>query len=279
MRNQKEDFEKSVTKITKCNRAFGSKAKQKRAAEDLKLLPNLSEKLLASENEQKTESKSYTILDLFKNPEMAKVTCTVGLVWLATALSYWGIAFNSASLPGSIFLTNIIWAVTELPVYVLSKPIMDHEKIGRVGSTSWSLLGAGACVLVGTVFAHLSRCEMKLPGFEAFEHPFVVIAFACSTIGKLFLCLTYNAIYLHMIELFPTPVRGSAASFLGIANRLGSLLSPVIIYIYSKVNWLPNLIIGILCISAGILSRWLPETLGHPMLMTFEDAFELYREN
>ena len=60
------------------------------------------------------------------------------------------------------------------------------------------------------------------------------------------------------------------------ASRIGGMLSPVFGSLYEVVSWLPGSIFGGCAIVAGLLSFFLPETHGIPMLMNFDEAHLLY---
>ena len=104
-------------------------------------------------------------------------------------------------------------------------------------------------------------------------------AFICSLIGKLAISASFAIIYNLTAELFPTQVRANAIGICSMTSRIGGIISPVFISLYDVVSWLPGTLFGGFAIAAGLLSFFLPETLGEPMLMNFEDANRLYTKN
>ena len=60
------------------------------------------------------------------------------------------------------------------------------------------------------------------------------------------------------------------------AGRIGGIVAPLLTGITS-MPWLYPLIFGVLCVLAGFLILFLPETAGKPMLSTIEEAEAYYR--
>lgn len=58
--------------------------------------------------------------------------------------------------------------------------------------------------------------------------------------------------------------------------RVGSILAPFIIDLNNYVTWLPNTILGVVSVIAGVMSAFFPETNGRPMLETIEEAEAFY---
>ena len=62
-------------------------------------------------------------------------------------------------------------------------------------------------------------------------------------------------------------------------SRLGGIAAPGILALYELVRWLPGTLFGVLAIVAGVMSWFLPETYGAPMLMSFDQAKQFYDGN
>merc|ERR1711881_93115 len=113
-------------------------------------------------------------------------------------------------------------------------------------------------------------------GTNAFENTYLLASFVISTIGKFSVAGTFAIIYNYTSELFPTKVRTNAVAIGSAVARIGGVAAPYIIILYKWKNWVPGTIFGIMGLLSGWLTFKLPETRGHPMLMTFEDAQDLY---
>ncbi|CAG5112533.1 Oidioi.mRNA.OKI2018_I69.chr2.g6740.t1.cds [Oikopleura dioica] len=94
--------------------------------------------------------------------------------------------------------------------------------------------------------------------------------------GKLGVSCAFAVIWIYASELFPTVVRTNAVGLGSMAGRIGGIVSPFILEIGGSIPWLPPLIFGTVCITAGISLLLLPETLGMSMLNTIPDANEFY---
>lgn len=54
--------------------------------------------------------------------------------------------------------------------------------------------------------------------------------------------------------------------------RVGSVVAPFCVYLADIWIYLPQLIVGILAFIIGLLTMFLPETLGQPLTSTLEEA-------
>ncbi|EPB72100.1 hypothetical protein ANCCEY_08804 [Ancylostoma ceylanicum] len=70
----------------------------------------------------------------------------------------------------------------------------------------------------------------------------------------------------------PTVVRAIGMGMSSMVAGSGLLLAPHIVKLGDYMKILPLLIMGLMALSAGICTFFLPETLGAPLPMTLEDA-------
>ena len=73
-------------------------------------------------------------------------------------------------------------------------------------------------------------------------------------------------------ELFHTPIRNSAMGMCSTMARVGALLAPTIADLDSVAAFLPFVIMGGGAIIVGLLAFLLPETRGHNLPETLEEA-------
>ena len=76
-----------------------------------------------------SDSKTFSILDLFSHRQMGMVALNIGICFLVNTLVYYGLSFNVDSLSGSLYVNNVINGFVELVAYLLCMVLMD--KIGR----------------------------------------------------------------------------------------------------------------------------------------------------
>ena len=73
-------------------------------------------------------------------------------VFWATSMVFYGLSYNAAALPGSIYVNNFINAIVELAGYVLTMFIMVY--LGRRPITSSSIILASVtCLVCGILFS------------------------------------------------------------------------------------------------------------------------------
>lgn len=75
-----------------------------------------------------------------------------------------------------------------------------------------------------------------------------------------------------MTELLPTVVRAQGVAFIHIMGYVASIIAPFIILLVQINQNLPLVVLGIIGIVSGILSIFLPETLGQELPQTLTDG-------
>ena len=147
----------------------------------------------------------------------------------------------------------------------------DTKFFGRRRLLFISYCIAGATIIASVVLNEISFCV----GGDL-SNPVVLTSFILSTTGKFAITSSFGIIYNYTTELFPTCVRANAIGVCSMFSRTAGMLSPVISDLYDKVSWLPGSLFGGIAVIAAILTLMLPETRGKPLIMTFEDAQNLY---
>uniref|UniRef100_A0A915NVG3 MFS domain-containing protein n=1 Tax=Meloidogyne floridensis TaxID=298350 RepID=A0A915NVG3_9BILA len=203
-------------------------------------------------------------LHSFKSPTMAFRNVIIGLVWIATALVYYGIviALSDQSTPGramfagNFFLNNAIAGAIELPTLIACVFLL--HKGGRKWSQVISLICAGTLIFA-------AMC-LSLRGEMAFSLLFLLAGKAC-------IQGAFNILYIFTSELYPTVIRNSAVGTCSMIARIGSAASGYIA-ILSDVT-LPIVPMAVFCVFslfAGVLIYFLPETRDLPLPETMYDA-------
>nr|CAD2174503.1 unnamed protein product [Meloidogyne enterolobii] len=206
-------------------------------------------------------------LHSFKSPTMAFRNVIIGLVWIATALVYYGIviALSDQSTPGramfagNFFLNNAIAGAIELPTLIACVFLL--HKGGRKWSQVISLICAGTLIFA-------AMC-LSLRGEMAFSLLFLLAGKAC-------IQGAFNILYIFTSELYPTVIRNSAVGTCSMIARIGSAASGYIA-ILSDVT-LPIVPMAVFCVFslfAGVLIYFLPETRDLPLPETMYDAVRM----
>ncbi|XP_066466728.1 solute carrier family 22 member 16 [Tiliqua scincoides] len=201
--------------------------------------------------------KKHSILDLFRNWQIARRTITVWLVWFTGSLGYYVFSLSSVNLGGSEYLNLFLIGAVELPAYVFACIGMD--KLGRRNTLIPFLLSSSViCALI-----------MLIP------QDFSILTILANMAGKFAIGVAFGLIYLYTAELYPTVVRSLAVGSGSMMCRVGSVVAPFCVYLSSVWIFMPQLIVGIMAFLSGMLTLMLPETLGKPLTNTWMEAADL----
>lgn len=204
--------------------------------------------------------QKLSILDLFGSWSMVIRTCIVWAIWFIGSLGYYVFSLGSVNLGGNQYINLFLAGAVELPSYLVGCFAMD--RIGRKKTCAPALLLAGvACMLIIVVPADIE-----------------VLAIALCMIGKFAIAIAFGLIYLYTCELYPTIIRSLAVGSGSMMCRVGSVVAPFCVYLADVWIYLPQLIVGILAFIIGVLTLFLPETLGVPLTNTMEEAEALGRK-
>jgi OCT family organic cation transporter-like MFS transporter 4/5 len=233
-----------------------------RLPEDLELVRHAEMRKWAKHN------KRPHFLYSFKSKDMSRQNLVIFIVWVATALVYYGlvIALSDQSSPGrsmfvgNFFLNNAIAGAIELPtlmgcVYLL--------QFGRKRSQMITLWSAGVLIFVAMVSSYYKEMTWSLVFMLA---------------GKVCIQGAFNILYIFTSELYPTVIRNSAVGICSMVARMGAGASGYIA-ILSDVT-LPIVPMAIFCLFslvAGMLVWRLPETMNMPLPDTMWDAVTMLR--
>ncbi|KAL6729558.1 hypothetical protein Aduo_000602 [Ancylostoma duodenale] len=198
--------------------------------------------------------RSHNVTDLFRTPNLRKKTILVTYIWVMNAIIYNGLTLNVSNLPVDDYWSFIINGAVELPAYFIVWPLL--QTIGR----RWTLASTMIVCGIGCVSA------MFMPT----DYPWLVAS--ASFIGKFGVGSGFAVIYIFAGELYPTVVRAIGMGMSSMVAGSGLLLAPHIVKLGDYMKILPLLIMGLMALSAGICTFFLPETLGAPLPMTLEDA-------
>jgi len=193
------------------------------------------------------------LIDLVKTPEMRKRTLNVFFSWLAVAMVYYGLSFNTKNLGGNRYLSSFVSGFVEVPAVVVIIPAL--ATIGRVKCYSGTFISGGICCGLVAIMSF---------ALEKGSHIWAPVTIAM--IGKFLISMTFAIAYLYTAELFPTSVRNVAVGAASTFARVGSMSAPYIVDLLGAIHaGIPAIIFGIVATMAGLLSLMLPETLNRKM--------------
>lgn len=221
---------------------------------------------LVSHRERKLNKKNggnIGFLDLFTMKELRYRTIFVCIVFMATALVYYGLvmALSDQSAPGRTLFTgyfhlnNGIAGAIEIPTLFACVWMMQ---LGRKKALMLTLTTSGIFILVAMV----SMIAGKYMWALAFMY-----------FGKIAVQGAFNILYIFTSELYPTVVRNTAVGVTSMVARFGSGLSSYIALLSNiSLPIVPMIIFALFSLFAGMLVFVLPETSEKPLPETLDDA-------
>merc|ERR1711981_69164 len=193
------------------------------------------------------------LVNLVATPEMRKRTLNVFFSWLAVAMVYYGLSFNTKNLGGNRYLSSFVSGFVEVPAVVVIIPAL--ATIGRVKCYCGTFISGGVCCGLVAILSF---------ALEKGSHVWAPVTIAM--IGKFLISMTFAIAYLYTAELFPTSVRNVAVGAASTFARVGSMSAPYIVDLLGAIHaGIPAIIFGIVATMAGLLSLMLPETLNRKM--------------
>ena len=196
---------------------------------------------------------------MFTNKTLISRTWIMLLDWGIVALVYYGAGLSSTLLGGNIFLNFFLVAAVEVAANIFIVLVINSW--GRKASLVFGFLisGIGCCVLGFLPSLHSTGALVML------------------LLGKFGASLAFTACYITTNELFPTPIRNTAVGTCSLFSRVFSMTAPYISqYLPAVTNdQAPFLIFGISGLVGCIGSIFLPESLGHPLPDTIQDAADM----
>lgn len=203
--------------------------------------------------------KKYNILAIVRNCNLFFITLLCSTLWTITTLSYYALTLNTSNLHGNKYLNCFLSGLTEVPAYTIALLMLKY--LARRICQSSALFVGGLMIL----FVHL------IP----FTEP--AIGVFLEMLGKFGFTAAFCIIYTVSSELFPTVIRNTGMGCCSMAARLGTIISPFIIYLGQVYKELPYIIMGGLAIIGAFIALILPERFGKPLPETIAEIPPVWR--
>ncbi|KAM4585505.1 solute carrier family 22 member 7-like [Odontesthes bonariensis] len=216
--------------------------------------------LLESE-EAETGDKKYSILDLFRTPNIRNLAICSGIVWYGVAFTYYGISLNITGFGLNPYLTQFIFASIEMPMKI--GVYFSLEKIGRRYCEMGALLSTGVCL-----FVNLFVSKDKW-----------VIRTIVAVLGKSMSEASFTIMFLYTTELYPTVVRQNGLGYTSFMARLGVSISPLIMLLEDVWHLLPEATYCAVAVGSSLVALLLPETLNTQLPELIEDIEKPRRQS
>ncbi|XP_016386349.1 solute carrier family 22 member 13-like [Sinocyclocheilus rhinocerous] len=211
---------------------------QKAAAINKRTVPDsLVEKVL---NEKPVERGGIKIL--FASRVLRKYFLSITFAWCALNLAYYSLSLNVGKFGLDIFLNQLIFGLSEIPVHFLC--MWSLETVGRKVSLMAALIVGGSLCLL----------TLAVPQSNS-----IAVA-ALATCGRFLMNGAGSICNVYIQELFPTSIRQTAMGLGSTAARVASMLAPVVNMLEVYHFTIPTLVLGSLALASGITAFLLPET-------------------
>lgn len=162
----------------------------------------------------------YGIASLFTGWRLAKNTMMIICCWSSAALTYFVLVLNSTRMGGNPFLSFLYQSAIELPAYAFGR--WAGDRIGRRFTNAFAFLTITLNCIVIVSIVQDSEQTALLTVFVVF------VKFCCS--------ITFFAVNLQGMEIYPTCLRQSGISVGAIcANSLG-IFGPYVVYMGTEFD-------------------------------------------
>lgn len=238
------DVDKAITILNKFERLNGTKV-----PEDV--YQRFRETCARIRKEEEGD-RTYSVIDLFRSPRLRKITILFIVTWMAISLVFDGHIRNVSNLGLDVFMTFTVAAATELPADTFLTAVLDRW--GR----RW--LACGSLIISGIFSIWASVVSNN------------IYTATLAILGRFWINISYNIGLQYAAEVLPTVVRAQGVALIHIMGYVASILAPFVVYLDVVSSILPLLVLGIIGITAGFLTLFLPETLNRDLPQTLQDG-------
>lgn len=198
-----------------------------------------------------------SFIDLFNWKNLRKYALILSFVWAANSFIYYGIALRVGDFGGNnLFISFTMAGITEIPSIAFT--IICMKLLPRKTTNLFIFMTTGLL------------CALQLP---LKHYDFQWLQQSTMMLAKLFNSCSFSVILYQTMELFPTSIRQTAYSSCSLAGRIGSILAPFIKELAQVTSTsVPPMIYAMLCFSAALFIKDLPETQGSDLPDTLLEA-------
>ncbi|NWW11230.1 S22A7 protein, partial [Oreocharis arfaki] len=196
---------------------------------------------------------SYSYISLFRTPVLRKISLCSGVVWFGVAFSYYGMSMNLTGFGLSIYLSQFVFGVIEIPAKMVMYVLVN--RVGRRQSQAWTLILTGLCIGANIVI----------------PKPFTSLRSVVAVMAKGFSEAAFTTVYLYTSELYPTILRQNGMGYTSFMARLGGALAPLMFLLDEVWRSLPEVTYCGVAVCSGAVAFLLPETLNARLPEGIED--------
>ncbi|XP_037603943.1 solute carrier family 22 member 4-like [Sebastes umbrosus] len=188
------------------------------------------------------KDKKYNILVITSSCNMFSVTLLCSFLWTIITMGYYALVLNTSNLHGDPYINCFLSAVVEVPAYIIALLLLQF--CSRHFCQSSTLFLGGVMILC----VHLIPVDLQ------------IVPVILEILGKFGMTSAFCVVYTFTSELFPTVIRNTAMGCCSMAARIGTIMSPFVIYLGQYYKALPYMLMGGFALCGAFLCLLLPET-------------------
>ncbi|XP_059000991.1 organic anion transporter 3 [Mustela lutreola] len=196
----------------------------------------------------------YSMADLFRTPNLRRVTFCLSLAWFSTGFGYYSLAMSVEDFGVNLYILQLIFGGVDIPAKFITVLSMNH--LGR------HITQAGALLLAGGTILAIIFVPSDLPTLRT----------VLAVFGKGCLSSSFSCLFLYTTELYPTVIRQTGMGVSNMWTRVGSMSAPLVKITGELQPFIPSVIFGTVTLLGGSAAYFLPETLNRPLPETIEDV-------
>ncbi|XP_014847825.1 PREDICTED: solute carrier family 22 member 4-like isoform X1 [Poecilia mexicana] len=201
--------------------------------------------------------KKFSILVLLKSCNIFTTALLSSSLWMIVAMNYFALILNTSNLHGDPYLNCFLSAATEVPAYIIVLLLLRFS--------SRRLCQSASLLLGGIMIICVNLIPIDLPA----------VSVLLEMVGKFGITSAFCVLYAFTAELFPTVIRNTAMGCCSTAARIGTIISPFIIYLGFYFRALPYIVMGVMAVCGSGFCFMLPETHGKALPEALSDMQQL----
>ncbi|XP_060939603.1 organic cation/carnitine transporter 2-like [Limanda limanda] len=186
--------------------------------------------------------QTFTYMDLIRTRNMRNITILGCFIWMTVSMVFYGLALNTSNMNGNVYLNCFISAAIDIVIYI----------------ATWLLVSRAPRPIF--LFSSMMFCGIMLLIIKLVPDDMHLMVQVLGLLGRIGVSAAYSFIYLFFPELIPTVVRNMGLGVVSMGARVGTILSPYVIYLGVYCKILPYLVFGTFSIMAAVFSVLLPDT-------------------
>ncbi|XP_033954369.1 solute carrier family 22 member 4-like isoform X1 [Pseudochaenichthys georgianus] len=198
------------------------------------------------------KDKKYNCSVIVSSRNMFSITVLCSMLWIVVTIGYYGLVLNTSNLNGDPFLNCFLSGLVQLPAYIIALLLLQY--CSRHLCQSSTLFFGGVMILC----VHIIPTDSE------------IVPVLLEILGRFGITSAFCVVYTFSSELFPTVIRSTAMGCCSMAARIGTIISPFIIYLGQYNKSLPYILMGGFALCGALLCFLLPETFGKPLPETME---------